>query len=104
MPARPKRDKRRTTTHINPEAIELFHRGLNNPHDQSIRIALAAALRRSKFAACPLDLEPRSLIGGDREPVEVVLALRAQLIRRSRQGGRSVVVHAGGPKLSRSFH
>jgi hypothetical protein len=42
---------------------------------------LAAALGRSKFAACPLDLKPRSLIGGDSESVEVAIGLRAELLR-----------------------
>jgi hypothetical protein len=44
-------------------------------------MALAAALGRSKFRACPLDRQPRSLVGCDREPVEVVLRLRAQLMK-----------------------
>jgi hypothetical protein len=63
MPVRSRRNKRRSTTHITEEAIELFRRGLDSPHDQHIRIALATALGRSKFAACPLDRQPRSLIG-----------------------------------------
>jgi hypothetical protein len=67
--------------HITPEAVELFRRGLDSPHDQHIRIALAAALGRSKFAACPLDRQPRSLIGCDREPVTDVLDLRRQLLK-----------------------
>ena len=78
------RIKRRQRAHITPEAIELFQRGLNNPHDPSIRTALAAALGRSKFAACALDLKPRSLIGCDAEPADVVLGLRAELLRASR--------------------
>lgn len=81
MPARLKRDKRRRSAHITPEAIQLFRRGMRAPHDQSIRIALAAALGRSKFRASPLDRKPRSLIGCDSEPVEVVLGLRAQLLK-----------------------
>ncbi|EIG56182.1 hypothetical protein Bra1253DRAFT_00790 [Bradyrhizobium sp. WSM1253] len=44
-------------------------------------MALAAALGRSKFRASPLDRMPRSLIGCDREPVQVVLDLRAQLLK-----------------------
>ncbi|MGY3111118.1 hypothetical protein ACVWW5_004166 [Bradyrhizobium sp. LM3.4] len=82
MPARLKRDKRRRSAEITPEAVALFQRGLDNPHDQSIRIALAGALGRSKFAASPLDRAPRSLIGCDREPVEVAMELRAELLRR----------------------
>jgi hypothetical protein len=81
MPARPKRNRRRRSAHITSEAVALFRRGLRDPHNQDIRIQLAAALGRSKFAACPLDREVRSLIGCDREPVEVVLELRAQLLR-----------------------
>ncbi|MEH2546893.1 hypothetical protein V1283_003538 [Bradyrhizobium sp. AZCC 2262] len=82
MPARQRRNKRSRSAHITPEAIQLFRRGLDNPHDQDIRIALAAALGRSKFRASPLDLKPRSLIGCDTEPVEVALGLRAQLRSR----------------------
>jgi len=41
-----------------------------------------AALGRSKFRANRLDPEPRSLIGCDTEPVEVVLDLRAQMLKR----------------------
>jgi hypothetical protein len=82
MPARLKPNKRRARhAHVTPEAIELFRRGLHDPHNQEIRIALAAALGRSKFAACPLDLKPRSLIGGDSESVEVAIGLRAELLR-----------------------
>jgi hypothetical protein len=81
VPVRSKRNKRRSSTHITEEAIELFRRGLDSPHDQHIRIVLAAALGRSKFAACPLDREPRSLIGCEREPVTDVLELRAQLLK-----------------------
>ncbi|SCB36022.1 hypothetical protein GA0061099_1005411 [Bradyrhizobium yuanmingense] len=83
MPARLKRDKRRHSVHITPEAVEIFRRAHNAPtHADSI--ALAAALGRSKFAACPLDSKPRSLIGCDREPVEEVLALRRELIKSAR--------------------
>lgn len=85
MPVRPAgRAKRRRSAHITPEAIRLFRQGLNNPHDQHIRIALAAALGRSKFAASPLDRRPQSLIGCDKELVEVVLELRAQLLKKIR--------------------
>jgi hypothetical protein len=80
MPARLKRDKRRRSAAITREAVDLFQRGLRDPRNQDVRIALAAALGRSKFAACPLDREPRSLIGCDAEPVEVALDLRAQLL------------------------
>jgi hypothetical protein len=86
MPARLKRNKRRHPTNITAEAVALFRRGLDHPHNQSIRIALAAALGRSKFAASPLDRKPRSLIGCDREPAEVVLGLRAQLLKRVATG------------------
>lgn len=84
MPVRSQRAKRRQRAQVTPEAIQLFRRGLDHPHDQAIRIALAAALGRSKFKASPLDARPRSLIGCDREPVEVVLELRAQLLKRNR--------------------
>lgn len=80
MPARVKRDKRRHRTSITPTAVEIFRRAHKAPTSAD-RIALAAALGRSKFAACPLDSEPRSLIGGDTEPVEAVLALRAALMK-----------------------
>jgi hypothetical protein len=82
MPARQRRNKRSRSAHITPEAIQLFRLGIRAPHDQSIRIALAAALGRSNFSASPLDERPRSLIGGDTEPVEVVLGLRAELLRK----------------------
>ncbi|MET4487010.1 hypothetical protein [Bradyrhizobium sp. LA7.1] len=84
MPARMKRDKRRRSAHLTTEAVALFRRGLtiSDPYElRDLKIALAAALGRSKFSASPLDLEPRSLIGCDREHVEVVLALRAQIMR-----------------------
>jgi hypothetical protein len=83
VPIRSRRDRRRRSAHITPEAIELFRRGLRDPHNQDIRIRLAAALGRSKFAASPLDREPHSLIGCDREPVEAVLALRARLMKHT---------------------
>ncbi|WP_210190382.1 hypothetical protein, partial [Bradyrhizobium canariense] len=55
----------------------------HGPHElRDLKIALAAALGRSKFSACPLDREPRSLLGCDCEPVEVVLELSAQLLKR----------------------
>ncbi|MGX9430293.1 hypothetical protein [Bradyrhizobium sp. LeoA1S1] len=73
---------------ITAEAVQLFRRGfdmLRGPHDpyelRDLKVALAEALGRSKFGPCPLDREPSSLIGGDREPVEVILALQAQLLR-----------------------
>ena len=84
MPARLKRNKRRHSVHISPEAVEIFRRAYRAPTSAD-RIALAAALGRSKFAASPLDVEPRSLIGCDREPAEVVLALRRELLRRARE-------------------
>lgn len=93
MPARVKRSKRRHSTPITPEAVRLFRRGIDlqrGPHDpcelRDVKVALAAAIGRSKFAACPLDPKPRSLIGTRPEPAEVVLGLRAQLMRRSRRG------------------
>ncbi|WP_354109948.1 hypothetical protein [Bradyrhizobium sp. S3.12.5] len=67
---------------ITYEAVEIFRRA-QKPPTTADRIALAAALGRSKFAACPLDENPRSLIGCDTEPVEVVLELRAQLLEKS---------------------
>ncbi|UEM08302.1 hypothetical protein J4G43_026175 [Bradyrhizobium barranii subsp. barranii] len=85
MPVRPAgRAKRRRSAHITPEAVALFRRGMRAPHDQHIRIALAAELGRSKFAASPLDPKPQSLIGCDREPAEVVLGIRAQLLSKIR--------------------
>lgn len=60
------------------------------PHDRyelrDLKIALAAAFGRSKFRAWPLDSEPRSLIGCDAEPVEVVLELRARLLTEIGEG------------------
>ena len=91
MPVRTRADKRRLSAQVTPEAIRLFRQGfemMRGPHDpyelRDLKIALAAALGRSKFAACPLDREPRSLIACDREPVEVVLGIRAQLMKRTR--------------------
>ncbi|MET4277399.1 MULTISPECIES: hypothetical protein [unclassified Bradyrhizobium] len=81
MPARLKQSKRRRSAHISPEAIQLFQRGMRAPNNQALRIALAAELGRSKFRASPLDREPRTLLGCDTEPVEVVLALRALLLK-----------------------
>jgi hypothetical protein len=88
MPVRFKRDRRRRSVHVTAEAIALFRQGFDmqrGPHDpyelRDIRLRLAAALGRNKFAASPLDPEPRSLIGCDREPVDVVLGLRRQLLR-----------------------
>lgn len=81
MPARQRQNKRRRTAYISPEAIEFFRLGMRAPHDQPLRNALAAALGRSKFRASPLDRVPRSLLGCDTEPVEVVLGLRAQLLK-----------------------
>jgi hypothetical protein len=83
MPARLKRNKRRHSAHITSEAVALFRRGICQPDDQHLRIALAAALGRSKFRASPLDREPRSLLACDAEPVEVVLRLRAELLNMS---------------------
>jgi hypothetical protein len=80
--------RRRRSAHITADAVALFRQGfdmLRGPHDpyelRDLKIALAAALGRSKFAACPLDPEPRSLIGCDTEHVDVVLGLRAQLLK-----------------------
>jgi hypothetical protein len=90
MPARSRRDRRCRSAHISPEAIALFRQGremLRGPHDRyelrDLKVDLAAALGRSKFAASPLDLKPRSLIGCDAEPVEVVRELQAQLLKES---------------------
>jgi hypothetical protein len=80
--------RRRRSAHVTPEAIALFRQGhdlLCGEHDpyerRDIKIRLAVALGRSKFAACPLDREPRSLIGCDTEPVDVVRGLRRQLMK-----------------------
>lgn len=88
MPARLRRNRRRRSFNVTPEAVVLFRQGidlLRGPHDphalRDIKIALAAALARSKFRASPLDVKPRSLIGCDTEPVADVLELRAQLLR-----------------------
>jgi hypothetical protein len=83
MPARLKRNRRRRRFDVTPEAVRLFRQGLDNPQDHHIRIALAAALGRSKFAASPLDGKPHSLIGCDVEPVAVVLELRAALMKEA---------------------
>jgi hypothetical protein len=95
MPARSKRNKRRRAPHITAEAIQLFRQGfdmLRCAHDRydlrDLKIKLAAALGRSKFAACPLDRAPRSLIGCDTEPVEVALELRARLLKDIREDDR----------------
>ncbi len=82
MPTRLKRTKRRRSVHISPEAVEIFRRAHKAPTNAD-RCALAAALGRSNFAACPLDSKPRSLIGCDTEPIEDVLELRAELLKRS---------------------
>ncbi|OSJ36464.1 hypothetical protein BSZ19_03965 [Bradyrhizobium japonicum] len=85
MPLRTRKNRRRrSSVHVTPEAIALFQRGLQerDPHKfRDLKIALAAALSRSKFAACSLDRQPRSLICCDREPVGVVLEIRARLQR-----------------------
>jgi hypothetical protein len=80
--------RRRRSAHITPAAVALFRqgfdmlRGQHDPYDlRDIKIRLAAALGRSKFAASPLDRQPHSLIGCDIEPVEVVLGLRRQLLK-----------------------
>lgn len=86
MPIRSRQNRRRHRVHITPEAVEIFRRAHKAPTGAD-RIALAAALGRSKFAASPLDPEPRSLIGCDTEPREVVLDLRAQLMRKASAKG-----------------
>lgn len=81
MPARKTANKRRRASlAITPEAIEIFRAHHTNPTTEA-RIALAAALGRSKFRASPLDRAPQSLIGGDKEPAEIVLGLRARLLK-----------------------
>lgn len=88
MPIRSRRDRRkRRSAHITAEAVALFKQGIEQPQRQDIRIALAAALGRSKFRACPLDRNPHSLIGCDAEPGEVALGFREQLLRKI--GGNS---------------
>jgi hypothetical protein len=55
-------------------------RGHYDPYEfRDLRIAIAAALGRSKFRASPLDREPRSLIGCDVESADVTLELRRLL-------------------------
>ncbi|RZN11000.1 hypothetical protein CWO91_10265 [Bradyrhizobium genosp. SA-3] len=84
MPTRLKCNKRRRSVYITPEAVALFRQGIEERDEHKLRDikrALAAALGRSKFRASPLDPQPRSLIGGDTEPVEIVLALRAALMK-----------------------
>ncbi|MGR4930250.1 hypothetical protein ACIPUD_26110 [Bradyrhizobium sp. CAR08] len=86
MPARSKRDRRRRTSHITSEAVALFRQGMRERDPcalRDIKIELAAALGRSKFRASPLDRVPRSLLGCDREPLQVVLDLRAQLLKEA---------------------
>jgi hypothetical protein len=57
-----------------------LQRGLHDPYElRDLKIALAAALGRSKLRACPLDRTTQSLIGCDKEPAEVVLEVRALL-------------------------
>jgi hypothetical protein len=52
----------------------------HGPHElRDLTIALAGALPRSKFRACPLDPKPQSLIGCDKEPIQVVLKSRVLL-------------------------
>ncbi|WP_426433805.1 hypothetical protein [Bradyrhizobium genosp. P] len=83
MPARLRRDRRRRSPQITPEAVALFRQGLDtrDPYElRNIKIRLAAALGRSKFRACPLDREPHSLIGCDTEPIDAALELRARLL------------------------
>lgn len=105
MPARLKRNKRRHSVHVTPEAVALFWQGLRDPSNQSIRIKLAAALGRSKFAASPLDLEPRSLVGCDTEPVEAVLELREQLLNAVEADHRPRSVRASfSSRASRLSH
>jgi hypothetical protein len=82
MPVRQTANKRRRASlAITPEAIAIFRAHHTNP-TPAARIALATALTRSKFAASPLDARPRSLIGCDRESVDVALGLRAELLKR----------------------
>jgi hypothetical protein len=87
MPIRSRRDRRkRRSAHITADAVALFKQGIEQPQCQDIRIALAAALGRSKFRACPLDRKPHSLIGGDKEPVDAVLDLRRHLLKKIGEG------------------
>lgn len=84
MPVRYRRSKRRSDVRVTPEAIALFKRGTRERDPcklRDIKIGLAVALGRSKFSASPLDSEPRSLIAGDTEPVEVALRIREQMLK-----------------------
>jgi hypothetical protein len=93
MPVRTRKNRRRRTTHITQEAVDLFRRGVleSDPYKlRDIKIALADALARSKYAANPLDCKPRSLIGCDREPAEVALGLRAELLKAIGKGRMAV--------------
>lgn len=98
MPARLKRNTRYRSAQVTPEAIRLFRQGfemLRGPHDpyelRDLKIALAAALSRSKFRSCPLDRDPKSLLGCDRERVEVALELRALLLKEIGEGRLSIL-------------
>ncbi len=85
MPVRMRRNKRRRSPAISTEALSLFRQGLHARDPlklRDIKIRLAAALGRSKFSASPLDREPRSLIGCDNEPIEVVLDIRTEMLRQ----------------------
>jgi transcriptional regulator with XRE-family HTH domain len=85
MPVRTRKNRRRRSANVTPEAISLFRRGLDNP-TQETRIALAEALGRSKFRASPLDREPRSLIGCDTEPIAEVREIQKQLLEKIGEG------------------
>lgn len=78
--------RRRSSAHITADAVALFRRGMleRDPYKlREIKIQLAAALGRSKFAANPLDPRPRSLIGCDTEPPQVSIGIRAELMKRA---------------------
>jgi hypothetical protein len=87
MPVRARVNRRRKSEHIAPEAVDIFRKGVlaSGYALRELKIALAAALGRSKFAANPLDCEPRSLIACDVEPAEVAIEIRRQLLKKTRR-------------------
>ena len=71
---------------MTPEVVAVFRQasfaGSHDPYELSdLRIAMAAALGRSKFCASPLDREPSSLIVCEVDSPDVALELRARLLK-----------------------